>query len=149
MKIAIGSDHGGRNLKDAIKAHLLKAEVEVLDFGTDDAASCDYPDFAEPVAKAVGQGDYDLGIICCGTGIGVSMVANKVKGVRAALCHDTFSAHASREHNDANVLCLGERVIGVGLALDIVDTWLQASFQAGRHQRRVEKMMALDDERYE
>ena len=144
-KIALGSDHGGKNLKDAIKAHLMEKGYEVIDYGTDSSDSCDYPDLALPVALAAAQKEVDFGILCCGTGIGVSIAANKVKGVRAALVGNVFAAHAAREHNDANVLCLGERVLGVGLALEIVDTFLGASFEGGRHARRVEKLMQMED----
>lgn len=147
MKIAVGSDHGGYNLKEIIKIHLEEKGHLVKDFGTYSTDSCDYPDIALAVAKAVTKGDYDQGMIVCGTGIGVSMTANKVPGIRAALCHDTFSAKAAREHNDANVLTMGERVIGRGLALEIVDAWLKASFMGGRHQQRIEKMMALEQEK--
>ncbi len=145
LKIALGSDHGGYQLKEEIKRWLTeKGEYEVRDFGTYSEGSCDYPDVALPVARAVAQGECSLGILVCGTGIGVSIVANKVPGIRAALCHDTFSARASREHNDANILTLGERVIGRGLALEIVEAWLNGSFAGGRHQRRVDKINALD-----
>ncbi len=141
MKIAIGSDHAGFNLKREIVALLDQMSVEVEDFGTHDTAAVDYPDVARPVARAVARGDFDRGILICGTGIGVSIAANKVKGVRAALCHDTFSAHSSREHNDSNVLCMGERVVGVGVALDVVRAWLGARFSGEpRHVRRVAKI---------
>lgn len=145
LKIALGADHGGFQLKEEIKQWLTdKEEYQIQDFGTHSTESCDYPDIALAVAQAVAHHDCDLGIIVCGTGIGVSIVANKVPGIRAALCHDTFSAKASREHNDANVLTLGERVTGRGLALEIVEAWLKASFAGGRHQRRVDKIAALD-----
>lgn len=137
MKIAIGCDHGGFRLKNAVIEHLKKKGIEVNDFGTYTKESCDYPIFAQKVAEEVVSGNYDFGIVICGTGIGVSITANKVPGARAALCHDTFSAHATREHNNANILAMGERVIGVGLALDIVDTFLEGKFQGGRHERRV------------
>lgn len=145
MKVALGSDHGGFNLKEAIKGLLSDKGVPYTDFGTDSTASCDYPDIARPVAEAVARGEYDRGILICGTGIGMSITANKVRGVRAALCHDTFSARATRQHNDANVLCLGGRVIGPGLALDVVATWLGTDFEGGRHARRVEKISALEN----
>ena len=105
----------------------------------------DYPDVAKPLAEAVAAGEFDRGILTCGTGIGIGIAANKVKGVRAALCHDTFSAHASREHNNANVLTMGERVIGQGLALDIVDIWLHTEFEGGRHAKRVDKISAIEE----
>ncbi len=145
LRIALGADHGGFQLKEEIKKWLTeKEEYQIQDFGTYSTESCDYPDIALAVAQAVAGKECDLGIIVCGTGIGVSIVANKVPGIRAALCHDTFSAKASREHNDANVLTLGERVTGRGLALEIVEAWLKACFAGGRHQRRVDKISALD-----
>lgn len=144
MKIALGSDHGGFNLKEEIKKWLQEKGYSYEDYGTFSTDSCDYPDLAVAVARAVASGECTQGILVCGTGIGVSIVANKVPGIRAALCHDTFSAKASREHNDANILTLGERVIGKGLALEIVEAWLGASFSGGRHQRRVDKIMALE-----
>ena len=143
-KLVIGSDHGGFTLKEAIKQHLADSGVDVTDMGTHSLDSVDYPDVAVAVAKAVAAGEYERGIIICGTGIGVSIAANKVPGIRAALCHDTFSAAMSREHNDANILTMGERVVGQGLACLIVDTWLAGSFAGGRHARRVEKLNALD-----
>ncbi|HEX2922463.1 MAG TPA: ribose 5-phosphate isomerase B [Chloroflexota bacterium] len=147
MKIAIGSDHAGLTLKKEIIALLKDLNVKVQDFGGSDTWPVDYPDVARPVAEAVAQGEYDRGILICGTGIGMSITANKVKGIRAALCHDTFSAHASREHNDANVLCMGQRVIGVGPALDIVKTWIATPFSSEeRHARRVHKIEEPDAE---
>ena len=145
MKLAIGSDHGGFRLKEAIKTYLLVHDYEVTDFGTESEDSCEYPDFALPVAEAVAKGEYDRGILICGTGIGIGIVANKVKGVRAALCHDTFSAEACRNHNDANILTMGERIVGEGLALKIVETFLNSDFEGGRHQRRVDKIKALEE----
>ena len=145
MKLAIGSDHGGFRLKEAIKTYLLAHDYEVTDFGTESEDSCDYPDFALPVAEAVAKGEYDRGILICGTGIGIGIVANKVKGVRAALCHDTFSAEACRNHNDANILTMGERIVGEGLALKIVETFLNSDFEGGRHQRRLDKIKALEE----
>ena len=143
-KLVIGSDHGGFTLKAAIKKHLAERGVAVMDMGTHSLDSVDYPDVAVAVAKAVAAGEYERGILICGTGVGVSIAANKVPGIRAALCHDTFSAAMSREHNDANILTMGERVIGQGLACMIVDTWLSSAFSGGRHARRVEKLNALD-----
>ena len=145
MKVALGSDHGGFHLKEAIKGLLSEKGVPYTDFGTDSTASCDYPDIARLVAEAVVRGEYDRGILVCGTGIGMSITANKVRGVRAALCHDTFSARAARQHNDSSVLCLGERVIGPGLALDVVATWLGTDFEGGRHARRIAKIFALEE----
>lgn len=144
MKIALGADHGGIHLKGTIKTFLTEQGFEVIDFGTHSEESVDYPDIAEPVAKAVAAGEYDRGILICGTGIGIGIAANKVKGIRAALCHDCFSAKASREHNDANILTMGERVIGPGLALSIVDIWVHTEFSGGRHARRVAKITNLE-----
>lgn len=144
MKIAVGSDHGGFLLKDEIMKHLKQKNIDFVDFGCFTTESVDYPDVGEAVGVAVASGEYDKGIICCGTGIGISISANKVPGVRAALCGDCFSAQASREHNDANILALGERVIGVGLAKMIVDIWLSSEFQGGRHGRRVEKISNIE-----
>ncbi|HZK25037.1 MAG TPA: ribose 5-phosphate isomerase B [Oscillospiraceae bacterium] len=144
MKIAIASDHGGFHLKQQINTYLAEEGYISHDLGTMSAASVDYPDFALQVAEAVAGGEYNLGIICCGTGIGVSIAANKVPGIRAAHCHDTFSARMSREHNDANVLTLGERVLGPGLALEVVAAFLQGSYAGGRHACRVEKIKAIE-----
>lgn len=145
MKIAIACDHGGYALKETIKQHLLEGGHTVTDFGTDSLDSCDYPDYAAPAAKAVAAGDCDRGVLICTTGIGVSMVANKVKGVRCALCHDPLSASLTRRHNNANVLAMGAGIIGPNLAREIVDVWLATDFEGGRHQRRVDKLMALED----
>lgn len=144
MKIALGSDHAGLPLKLEIVKHLEEKKYDIKDFGTYTKDSCDYPDFGLKVAEAVAQGDYEFGIIICGTGIGISISANKVPGIRAALCSDTFSAHACREHNNANILALGQRVIGPGLALDIVDTFLNSAFQGGRHAIRVNKITEIE-----
>ena len=136
--IAIGSDHGGFELKKEIMAHLDARGLEYKDFGTYSDASCDYPVYGKAVAKAVASGECERGIIICGTGIGISIAANKVHGIRAALCGDCFSAEATRQHNDANVLALGARVVGPGLALKIVDTFLDTPFSNGeRHIRRI------------
>lgn len=136
--IAIGSDHGGFELKKKLMEHLSERGLEYKDFGTYSSASCDYPVYAKAVANAVASGEYDRGIIICGTGIGVSMTANKVRGIRAALCGDCFSAEATRQHNDANVLCMGARVVGEGLALKIADTFLDTPFSNDeRHIRRI------------
>jgi len=144
MKIAIGSDHGGLRLKKEVIKHLEKKSIEVKDYGTYTKDSCDYPDFAEKVSEAVVAKEYDYGILICGTGIGISISANKIPGVRAALCNDTFSAHATREHNNANILAMGERVVGTGLALDIVDAFLGSTFEGGRHENRVNKIMEIE-----
>lgn len=148
MKIAIGCDHGGFELKQAVMEFLSGNGYEYQDFGTYDTASMDYPDVAIPVAKAVAKGEFDRGILICGTGIGIGIAANKVSGIRAALCHDTFSAHASREHNNANILTMGQRVIGKGLALDIVKIWLETEFEGGRHQKRIDKISAQEAESF-
>ena len=136
--IAIGSDHGGFELKEKLMEHLSERGLEYKDFGTYSSASCDYPVYAKAVANAVASGECDRGIIICGTGIGVSITANKVRGIRAALCGDCFSAEATRQHNDANVLCMGARVVGEGLALKIADTYLDTPFSNDeRHIRRI------------
>lgn len=143
--LAIGCDHGGYALKRAILRHLDARGIEYKDYGTDSEESCDYPDYARAVAEAVAQGEADFGILICGTGIGMSIAANKVPGVRAALCGDCFSAEATRAHNDANVLALGARVLGEGLALKIVDTFLDTPFSNDeRHIRRIRKIEGND-----
>lgn len=144
MFVGIGSDHGGFHLKEDIKQYLAEKGIEFHDFGTHSTDSVDYPDISRAVAEAVVQGKCDRGIIICGTGIGVSIAANKVKGIRAALCHDPYSAQMSREHNDANVLTMGERVIGFGLARAVVEKWLATEFSGGRHARRVGKISDLE-----
>lgn len=144
MKIAVGCDHGGFELKQAVIKFLEDNGYEYKDYGTYDTQSCDYPDIAAPVAKAVVAGEFDRGILICGTGIGIGIAANKVPGIRAALCHDTFSAHATREHNDSNILTMGQRVVGQGLALDIVKIWLTTEFEGGRHQKRIDKIHELE-----
>lgn len=149
MKIAIGCDHGGINLKPVLLEYLEKQGIEYKDFGTFTKDSCDYNDYAIKVANAVAKGECDLGILICGTGIGMSIVANKVKGVRCAHCHDVFSAKMTKLHNDANVLAFGERVIGAGLMLEIVDAFIHTDFSGDeRHVRRVEKIKALEDENF-
>ncbi|RJX19050.1 MAG: ribose 5-phosphate isomerase B [Ammonifex sp.] len=144
MRVAIGSDHGGFMLKQEIKKFLEQEKVAYHDYGTLSQESCDYPDIALAVAEAVTGRDCTCGILICGTGIGVSIVANKVPGIRAALCHDTFSARMARAHNNANVLAFGERVIGSGLATEIVRVWLDSEFAGGRHGRRVDKIGAVE-----
>lgn len=145
MKIALGADHGGFELKRALAAHLLKKGHRVTDLGTNSPDPVDYPDFAEQVAAAVVRGETERGIMVCGSGVGAAIAANKVPGARAALCHDTFSAHQGVEDDDANVLCLGARVVGPALAMDIVDVWLAARFsEAERHRRRLGKVIALE-----
>ena len=142
--ISIACDHGAIALKNHLKAYLEGKGYEVRDFGTHTTDSCDYPDFAAPAAQAVASGECEKGIVLCTTGIGVSMVANKVKGIRCALCHETHSAEMTRRHNDANMLAIGAGVTGTNLAERIVDAFLTAEFEGGRHQRRVDKMMALE-----
>ncbi|MDY5099910.1 MAG: ribose 5-phosphate isomerase B [Oscillospiraceae bacterium] len=146
MMLAIASDHGGFALKQEIMAHLRATGVEFEDLGTYSEESCDYPVYAEKLGKAVAAGDYEKGILICGTGIGISIAANKIHGVRAALCGDCYSAEMCRRHNNANVLALGGRVLGVELAKRIVDTFLTAPFEGGRHQRRVDLISALETE---
>ena len=143
--IAIGSDHGGFELKEKLMEHLSERGLEYKDFGTYSSASCDYPVYAKAVARAVASGECDRGILICGTGVGISISANKIKGIRAALCGDWYSAKYTRLHNDANVLCMGGRVIGAGLAAEIVDVFLDTEFEGGRHARRVEKIMKLEE----
>ena len=145
MKIAISSDHGGNNLRREIIQLLSELGLEFKDFGPDSDESVDYPDFATPVANGVASGTFDRGILICGTGIGMSIAANKVKGIRCALVHDVFSAKATRGHNDSNVLAMGERVVGPGHAREIVAAWLNTPFEGGRHERRIGKLMDLED----
>jgi ribose 5-phosphate isomerase B len=145
MKLAIGADHGGYVLKKEVVDFLSKIKnIEVVDYGTSGPESVDYPDFGKKVSEAVSNGTADRGILICGTGIGMSIVANRFPKVRAALCHDNFTARMSRLHNDANVLVMGERVIGRGVALDIVKTWLETEFEGSRHQRRLEKIEQIE-----
>lgn len=138
LKIAIGSDHAGFNLKNTVIEYLESKGYGYKDYGCYSAESYDYPVAAHTVAKAVAAKEFDLGILVCGSGQGMSIVANKTKGIRAVTCAETFSAHSTRTHNDANILCLGERIIGKGLALDIVEIWLTSEFEGGRHQKRVD-----------
>jgi len=149
MKVAIGCDHGGINLKPVLIDYLNKKGIEYVDCGTFDVSSVDYNDFAEKVCEKVVSGDCERGILICGTGIGMSIVANKIKGIRCGHCHDVFSAKMTREHNDANVLAFGERVIGPGLMLEIVDAFLNTEFSNGeRHIRRVQKIKALEEKNF-
>jgi len=145
MKLAVGADHGGFVLKKEVVDFLSKINnIEVTDFGTSGPDSVDYPDFGQKVAEAVSNGMADRGILICGTGIGMSIVANRFPKVRAALCHDNFTARMSRLHNDANVLVMGERVIGRGVALDIVKAWLETEFEGSRHQKRLDKISVIE-----
>lgn len=144
IKIAVGSDHGGFELKAKIISHLEEKGIAVDDCGCYSANSVDYPDIAETVCKGVSDGKYEHAILICGTGIGISIAANKMHGIRAALCHSCFDARMSRMHNDANVLCLGARTTGIGVALDIVDSYMASSFEGGRHVNRVDKIMKLE-----
>ncbi|MFO7152783.1 MAG: ribose 5-phosphate isomerase B [Bacillota bacterium] len=147
MKIAVASDHGGFALKKEIVKFLQEKGLEYEDLGTYTEESVDYPEIAFKLAEAVAKGEYDRGILICGTGIGVTIAANKVKGIRAALCHDVYSARMSRAHNNANVLTLGGRVIGPELARTIVEEWLMAEFEGGRHQRRLDKIASYEENR--
>lgn len=144
--IAIACDHGGYALKLAVMNYLKENNIEYKDFGTDSEQSCDYADFAKKVAYAVKNGECEKGILICGTGIGMSLAANKVKGIRAALCGDCFSAKFTRLHNDSNILCMGQRVIGEGLALQIVDLFLNTEFEGGRHLTRIQKIAEIENE---
>ncbi len=145
MLIAIAADHAGYPLKEELKPFLRGLGHDCKDFGTDSMASVDYPDFAVRAARAVAGGQCPRAIVICGTGVGSAIAANKVAGIRAGLCHDTFSARHARLHNDANVLALGARVVGPGLAKDIVAAWLEAPFEGGRHARRVEKIRLIEE----
>lgn len=143
--IAIGCDHAAIDLKQTIMAHLDEQGIEYINLGTD-GDPCDYPDMAKAVAEKITSGECEKGILLCGTGIGMSMAANKIKGIRAAVCSDEFSAKYTRLHNDANILCMGARVIGAGLAIELTDIFLSTGFEGGRHQRRVDKITALEEE---
>ncbi len=144
-KIAIGCDHAALELKAELIKHLAENGIECEDYGTYTPDSCNYPDYAEKVCNAIKEGKAELGILVCGTGIGMSMAANKCKGIRAACCTDTFSARFTRLHNDANVLCMGARVVGAGLACDIADIFVNTEFEGGRHQKRIDMVMALEN----
>ena len=147
MKIALACDHGAFDLKQRIRQHLEKRGFECADFGCYDKSSCDYSDFTAPAARAVASGECDRGIVCCTTGIGVSITANKINGIRCALLSDVMSARLTREHNDTNMMALGAGFVGPMLALEIVDVWLDTAFShAERHQRRIDKVMALEQE---
>ncbi len=145
MKIALGCDHGGYEHKEAIKEFLQEKGFTVTDFGITEIKSVDYPDIALPVAKSVANGENQMGILVCGTGIGMSLAANKVKGIRAAVCSDHFSAKYTRLHNNSNILCLGGRVIGIGTALELVDLFVTTEFEGGRHQARIDKITDIEN----
>ncbi len=145
MKVAIACDHGGFALKGELEKYLAARGTEFIDLGTDGTASVDYPDYAEKAAAAVLSGECRFGIVICGTGIGISIAANKIRGIRCAHCQDAYSARMSRAHNDANMLAFGARVIGAGLMCDIVDAFLDGEFEGGRHSRRVEKIAAIEE----
>ena len=147
--IALGADHGGFHLKEEIKKHLEERGIEYKDFGTYTPESIDYAAIAYKTCKSVINGECEKAILCCGTGIGISMAANKVKGIRAACCSDWFSAKFTRLHNDANALCLGGRVVGAGLAIEMVDVFIDTEFEGGRHQRRIDQIMAIQDGTFE
>ena len=147
MNIAIGADHGGYELKESIKRYLDNRQISYRDFGTHSGESVDYALIAAPVAHAVANGEYTLGLLFCGTGIGISIAANKVKGIRAACCSDYFSAKYTRMHNDANILCMGGRVVGPGLAQELVKVFLDTPFEGGRHERRVNQITQLEEGR--
>ena len=143
-KITVGCDHAGLGLKNIVITHLEELGFEVLDVGTHSTDSCDYPQIAHALCQNIQNGTTELGILVCGTGIGMSMAANKHRGIRAAACSDTFSARLTRVHNNANVLCFGERVVGMGLALDLVDAFINAEFEGGKHQRRVDMITQIE-----
>ena len=144
LSVALGADHAGWELKEALKSWLMEAGYQVLDFGTHSPDSVDYPDYAQQVGEAVAVGKVDRGVLVCGTGIGMTMAANKIPGVRAALCGDAFTSRMSREHNDANVLALGGRLTDADMGRDILKVWLETDFTGGRHARRVNKIMELE-----
>lgn len=146
MKVAMACDHGGYDLKNVLKEELEAMGHEVVDYGCYSHDSVDYPDFGYKAAKAVATGECEKGVVVCGTGIGISITCNKVKGIRCALCHDVFSAKATRAHNDANMLAMGQRVIGQGLALEILHAFFEGAYEGGRHDARIAKMMAIEEE---
>lgn len=145
MKIGIGNDHAAVDMKFEIKEYLETKGYEVVNFGTDKKESCNYPEFGEAVAKAVAEGEADLGILICGTGVGISLAANKIKGIRAVVCSEPVTARLSKEHNNTNVLAFGARIVGMEMAKSIVDAWLDAKFQGGRHQTRIDMITAIEE----
>lgn len=146
MKIGIGNDHAAVDMKNEVVVYLQEKGYEVVNYGTDTNESCHYPVYGEKVGKAVASGEVDLGILICGTGVGISLAANKVKGVRAVVCSEPYSAKLSRQHNNTNVLAFGARVVGIEMAKMIIDEWLSAEFMGGRHQTRVDMIMAIENE---
>lgn len=145
MKIGIGNDHAAIEMKNEVSEYLKEKGIEVVNYGTDEPVSCNYPEYGEKVGRAVVSGEVDLGILICGTGVGISLAANKVKGVRAVVCSEPYSAKLSRQHNNTNVLAFGARVIGIEMAKMIIDTWLEAEFMGGRHQTRVDMIMEIEN----
>lgn len=145
MRIGIGNDHAAIEMKNDVAAYLEEKGIEVVNFGTNEPVSCNYPEYGEKVGRAVASGEVDLGIVICGTGVGISLAANKVKGVRAVVCSEPYSAKLSRQHNNTNVLAFGARVIGIEMAKMIIDEWLGAEFMGGRHQTRVDMIMAIEN----
>ncbi|MEG1862293.1 MAG: ribose 5-phosphate isomerase B [Oscillospiraceae bacterium] len=143
--IVLAADHGGFLLKEEIKKHLSEKNIPFIDCGTHTTDSVDYPDIAKIACEKITSGECALGLLFCGTGVGISIAANKIKGIRACCCSDTFSAKYTRLHNDANVLCMGGRVVGAGLAIELVDIFLSTSFEGGRHQRRIDKIKQLEE----
>lgn len=143
--IVLAADHGGFLLKEQVKKHLAQQGIEFIDCGTHSEESVDYPDMAQAACEKITSGECQLGLLFCGTGVGISIAANKIKGIRACCCSDSFSAKYTRMHNDANVLCMGGRVVGPGLACELVDLFLNTSFEGGRHQRRIDKIKQLED----
>ena len=144
MKIGIGNDHAAVDMKNEVVEYLVQKGIEVVNYGTDSSDSCNYPEYGEKVGRAVSSGEVDLGILICGTGVGISLAANKVKGVRAVVCSEPYSAKLSRQHNNTNILAFGARVIGIEMAKMIIDQWLDAEFMGGRHQTRVDMIMAIE-----
>lgn len=149
MKVILSADHAGVTIRNEVKSVLEEMNIEYVDTGCEGSESVDYPDYALPAAERVANGEFDRGILICGTGIGMSISANKVKGIRCALAHDVYSAKLTRQHNDSNVLALGERVIGPGLAHEIVKVWLETEFDGGRHANRIGKIKTYEDEQHE
>lgn len=145
MKIGISSDHGGFELKEYIKKYFEDEGIEYIDYGTNSLDSVDYPDYGLKLSKGIVDGEVNKGITICGTGIGISIACNKVKGIRCALCNDSYSARMSAEHNNANIIALGERIIGKDLAIEIVSTWLKSEFQGGRHEKRINKIFNIEN----